>query len=139
MKRSATLTGPGTARSPFSHRLTVRISLSRSSASSACVLPSARRAAANSWGVMSIDRAKLGDSSTGTLANDFGGGASLDHKIGAVCHVALHVGNARLLRAGDGKLKPHAEGTLAGAVSEVGGDEHVFHVPCMGPMARCVK
>lgn len=50
MSRIATRTGPGTARSPFSHRRTVRMSLSSSSASCACVMPRLSRAARNSSG-----------------------------------------------------------------------------------------
>ncbi len=53
MQRSATRTGPGMLRSPFSHRRTVRRSLSSASAAACCVgSPAARRAALNSSGVM---------------------------------------------------------------------------------------
>lgn len=56
MSRSATRTGPGMPRSPFSQRRTVRKSLSSASAAACCVAnPAAKRAALNSSGVMAGD------------------------------------------------------------------------------------
>lgn len=48
MSRSATLAGPGTARSPSAHFRTVRSSTSSAFAASRCVMPSAAMASRNS-------------------------------------------------------------------------------------------
>jgi len=67
MIRSATRTGPGMARSPFSQRRTVRRSLSSAVAAACCVAsPAASRADRNCSGVMA-DHVNLAPAAVGAL------------------------------------------------------------------------
>ena len=140
MQRSATRTGPGMPRSPFSQRRTVRKSLS-SAAAAACwvVNPAASRAALNSSGVMANDQ---------HLAATAMRAASLGNQ-NAVKERAVRILDGHRAQVGgqfacgnevDGAGLPHFP-----AHAPVHLDNDVRHVSLrsdewsMGPMALCVN
>lgn len=137
ISRSATLTGPGTSRSPAIQRRTVLASTSSAAAAATCDSPSAAIAVANSSAVISgadaVDGAAGG---AGALAGLLGGSADVGL---AVRGQGLgHVDHAALLGAGDGELEARLHVVSAGQVGEAGGDDD-FHDPYVGPLALGVN
>jgi hypothetical protein len=130
MSRSATLTGPGMARSPAVQRRTVRSSTSSAEAAATCDSPSAASAARNSSadnGAVLGDR-HAGGSQHGTQAVDRVGGAE------RVGQRAIGSEQRQAFRA-IGAAADEANG-----VGGQGGDgKGLAHVPCVGPLARHVN
>lgn len=129
MQRSATLTGPGMARSPKAQRRTVRASTSSAAAASTWDMPSAAMASRNS----------SADNDTILAQRQALGG---QHRPQGFERVVLRerVGQAPIGAEQRQALGPvHAARHEANRIGRKSGDGLLVHVVCIGPLALPVN